>query len=141
MRNGTRILAMAATLAAAAAAGPATATEIVYRPINPSFGGDPLNGSTLLNAASQQNDFSDPRAGQLSTQSSINQFQENLQRAILNRIATAVSGSIVDSSGNLIPGTVTIGSFTVTVADLGTTLRITTTDGATGQTSVFEIPK
>lgn len=128
-------------MAAALAAAPAMATEIVYRPMNPSFGGDPLNGPNLLNSANSQNDFSDPKAGQLANQNSIQQFQDNLQRAILNRIATAVSGSVVDANGNLIPGTVTIGSFTVTVVDLGTTLRITTTDGSTGQTSTFEIPK
>jgi hypothetical protein len=29
----------------------------------------------------------------------------------------------------------------VTVADLGTTLRITTLDTSSGQTTVFEIPK
>lgn len=131
-----------ALVAAAFAASTAQATEIVYRPINPSFGGDPLNGPSLLNAANAQNDFSDPRAtNPFGSQSSLQQFQDNLQRAILNRVATAVSGSIVDASGNLIPGTVTIGSFSVTVADLGSTLRITTTDSATGQTSVFEIPK
>lgn len=132
----------AALAAFALAAAPAFATEIIYRPLNPSFGGDPLNGPNLLNAANAQNDFSDPRAtNPFGSQNSLQQFQDNLQRAILNRVATAVSGSIVDSSGNLIPGTVTIGSFSVTVADLGTTLRITTTDSSTGQTSVFEIPK
>lgn len=30
------------------------ASELVYRPINPSFGGDPLNGNWLLSQATSQ---------------------------------------------------------------------------------------
>ena len=36
------------------------ATELVYTPINPSFGGNPLNGTWLLNNAQAQNDYDDP---------------------------------------------------------------------------------
>ncbi|PSJ60810.1 curli assembly protein CsgF [Pseudaminobacter soli (ex Li et al. 2025)] len=32
----------------------APASELVYRPINPSFGGDPLNGNWLLSQATAQ---------------------------------------------------------------------------------------
>ncbi|MCJ8152013.1 MULTISPECIES: curli assembly protein CsgF [Shinella] len=35
-------------------AGAGFASELVYRPINPSFGGDPLNGNWLLSQASAQ---------------------------------------------------------------------------------------
>lgn len=35
-------------------AGIGFASEIVYRPINPSFGGDPINGNWLLSQASAQ---------------------------------------------------------------------------------------
>lgn len=126
------------------AALPAAATDLVYRPVNPSFGGDPLNGPHLLNIANAQNRFKDPEATATSpfgSQSSLQQFTDTLQRSILSRIASAVSGNVVDANGNLIPGTVTIGSITVTVVDLGTTLRITTLDGSTGQSTVFEVPK
>lgn len=34
--------------------GAASAAELVYRPINPSFGGDPLNGNWLLSQATAQ---------------------------------------------------------------------------------------
>lgn len=36
------------------AAGAAQASELVYRPINPSLGGDPLNGNWLLSQATAQ---------------------------------------------------------------------------------------
>jgi len=32
----------------------AAASEIVYRPVNPSFGGDPLNGNWLLSQSTAQ---------------------------------------------------------------------------------------
>ena len=38
----------------AAVASAATASQLVYEPINPSFGGDPLNGSWLLSQANAQ---------------------------------------------------------------------------------------
>lgn len=34
--------------------GAVHASELVYRPINPSFGGDPLNGNWLLSQATAQ---------------------------------------------------------------------------------------
>ena len=37
----------------------AWATELVYTPINPSFGGNPLNGQFLLNEAQAQNNFTE----------------------------------------------------------------------------------
>lgn len=137
----------AALLCGALAVLPAAATDLIYRPVNPSFGGDPLNGQSLLNSANAQNNYKDPQAaassgqGGGSNQSSIQVFTETLQRAILSRIASAVSGSVVGADGKLIPGTVSIGSISVTVVDLGTTLRITTLDTSSGQTTVFEIPK
>ena len=48
----TSIAIAAATLFAAA--GSTFASELVYRPVNPSLGGDPLNGSWLLSQASAQ---------------------------------------------------------------------------------------
>ena len=44
----------------AACCGQAQATELVYTPVNPSFGGNPLNGTWLLNNAQAQNDHDDP---------------------------------------------------------------------------------
>ena len=36
------------------------ATEMVYTPVNPSFGGSPLNGPVLLNSANAQNSHKAP---------------------------------------------------------------------------------
>ena len=43
-----------AVAAAVALAAPVAASQLIYRPINPSFGGDPLNGNWLLSQATAQ---------------------------------------------------------------------------------------
>ena len=45
--------AIVATLSIGSAA-PALASEIVYHPVNPTFGGNPLNGTPLLSTAQAQ---------------------------------------------------------------------------------------
>lgn len=44
----------------------ASATELVHTPVNPAFGGNPLNGTWLLNNAQAQNDHDDPSSGRSS---------------------------------------------------------------------------
>ena len=54
-------LALALAFPAAASAG-----ELVYQPVNPSFGGNPLNGPNLLNSANSQNKLTtDPKSGRI----------------------------------------------------------------------------
>lgn len=124
-------------------AGQATATEMVYRPINPSFGGDPLNGPVLLNSANAQNNKTDPKTtayGGAAGQTPLQQFSDTLQRSILSRVASSVSGGLFNSSGALIPGTVNTADFSITISDLGGgVLQITTTDKKTGQMASFQV--
>ena len=53
MKKGILIAALIATGSWTSAS--VKATELVYEPINPSFGGNPLNGSFLLSKANSQN--------------------------------------------------------------------------------------
>ena len=117
----------------------ASASPLVYTPVNPSFGGSPLNGSVLLNEATSQNDYSAPHV-ERSPSDRLDAFNQALQNAVLNRVSSAVIRNIVDPAGGLIPGTVETQDFLITVTDLGNGLvRVTTTDKTTGQTSTFEI--
>jgi len=121
-------------------AAPATATEQVYVPVNPSFGGSPLNGSVLLSSAQAQNRFKEDSSGAQGQQSALEQFNDSLQRAILSRVASAVSSNVVGNNGQLVPGTVETTDFRILISDLGGgKLQITTTDKATGQTTMFEV--
>lgn len=122
----------------------APATELVYQPVNPAFGGNPLNGPVLLNNAQAQDKHKDPDALANSPVGSLNQtplqqFNDMLERAILGQLASAATGGVI-SNGKLIPGIVETGNFTINIVDLGGgLLKITTTDKTTGGTSTFEV--
>lgn len=119
------------------------AGPIVYQPVNPSFGGNPLNGPNLLNSANAQNKLTDPNASSFfgrGTQGQLDLFNQRLQSLILDRIASGLTDSLFDSSGNLQPGTVETSTFLINIADQGNgTLLITTTDKTTGASTSFQI--
>jgi curli production assembly/transport component CsgF len=123
----------------------ALAWEYVYTPVNPSFGGSPLNGGYLLGRAQAQDRYKDPTAASsglssFSQRSQLDQFNDTLQRVILSRVASAVSSQVVGNDGRLAPGTVETTDFTITIADLGGgRLRVSTTDKLSGQTTTFDI--
>lgn len=121
------------------ATAPAGATPLVYTPVNPSFGGNPLNGSVLLNEANAINDYKAP-TNEKTPADRLEQFSESLQNAILSRVTSAAIRNIVSVDGGLLPGTVETQDFIITVTQLGSGVtQITTTDKTTGQTSTFEI--
>jgi len=120
------------------------ATELIYYPVNPSFGGSPLNGPVLLNSAQAQNKYTDPDSGSaragISQKTPLEQFNETLERSILNRLASSASASISGPGFGLQPGTVETGNFIIDIIDLGGgQLRITTTDKINGTSSSFEV--
>jgi len=51
------------TLLVFVSAAASQASELIYYPLNPSFGGSPLNGSVLLGSAQAQNKHTDPNTG------------------------------------------------------------------------------
>ncbi len=65
----------------------AAATEIIYTPINPSFGGNPLNANMLLSKAQAQNKHKAP----VVEKGYAEQFQETLERTYLNRMVREIT--------------------------------------------------
>ena len=115
------------------------AGELVYRPINPSFGGDPFNGTPLLNAAIAQDDNEDPDAQAGSTFGSVESFADSIDRAILNRLALELVNQAFgeDEIGD---GTFNTGLNTITVQTGAASTLVTIVDNATGEVTVVEIP-
>ena len=62
--------------------GASTATELVYKPVNPSFGGNSLNGTYLLNKATSQDKNEDPDANE--EESALEDFASSLQSRVLS---------------------------------------------------------
>jgi curli production assembly/transport component CsgF len=110
------------------------ATELVYTPINPSFGGNPLNGTWLLNNAQAQNDFDDPdlknRTAVAGT-SALERFTSQLQSRLLGQLLDNIS------TGNA--GSLSTDSFIVNVIDDSGALSIEVTDRATGEVSEIQV--
>ena len=136
-RHG-RALALA-LLAASAGAG---ATELVYVPVNPSFGGHPANGPALLASASATNRHEAAGLGgsSLLNQTPLQQFNQTLERMVLSQLSAAATSKLIGQDGKLVPGTFETTNFTITVTDLGGgMLRVTTTDKTTGTMTSFEV--
>ncbi|WP_064792446.1 curli assembly protein CsgF [Shewanella woodyi] len=117
-------------LAASLAAGSVQSTELVYTPINPSFGGSPLNGSYLLNKANAQNDHSEGDGNK----DFVTRFKESLERNILNEVTRAVA------KGEVEDGIYDTGDFRIEVASVGSGVVLTITNLVTGEITVIEMP-
>lgn len=131
-----------AGLVASLAAPAGKATELIYTPINPAFGGNPNNGPAMLATASAQNKHKDPEeeARRNLSETPLQNFNETLQRSVLSRIASAATGQVLDAGGRLIPGTVDSANFRISVNDIGGgSLEIVTTDKTTGVSTSFQV--
>lgn len=63
-----------------------------------------------------------------------------LQSAIMSRVSSAVTSSIVGTDGKLTPGVVETTDFTISITNISAgVLQITTTDKTTGQSTSFQI--
>lgn len=122
--------------------GAACATELVYVPVNPNFGGSPLNGPSLLAGASATNKHGD-KGGLGSSglnQSPLAQFNQTLERMVLSQLASSATSKLMGPDGKLVPGSFSTENFIITVTDLGGgVLRVTTTDKTTGAITTFEV--
>jgi curli production assembly/transport component CsgF len=110
-------------------AGSAQATELIYTPVNPSFGGSALNGSFLLNKAQAQNDNS-----RSNEKDFVTRFKESLERNIINTITRGVA------DGDITDGTYDTGDFRVVVSPTVNGVMLTITNILTGEVTVIEMP-
>ena len=115
----------------AALAGGAQATELVYTPVNPSFGGSPLNGTYLLNNATAQDRYKDPDISGGTRLSALERFTSQLESRLLSQVLANVN----DGSS----GTLSTDQFIVNIVDDSGTLTVQITDRATGEISEISI--
>lgn len=118
----TRLLILCG-LVGAVSAGAATAEDIVYQPINPSFGGNPLGASHLLSIASAQrektafdagdDDFGDAggdgdTGGTSDADLFVRQLQGRLFSALAGQVTNAIFGENPQDNGTVVFGTTTV---------------------------------
>ena len=108
----------------------ASATELVYTPVNPSFGGSPLNGAWLLGNAQAQNNKKDPDAidrSSLAGTSALDRFTSQLESRLLAELLNKMD----DPNG----GSLITDDFIVNVVNLDGNLTVEITDRLTGEVS------
>lgn len=120
----------------------ATATEIVYVPQNPSFGGYAGNASWLLSTATAQNDHIE-RADPYSPLSSnpMEEFTTNLNRQLFSRLSSKILDDAFGESGEnpLETGMYIIGDYTVDITTNGH-ITVVMTDNITGNSTTVTVP-
>jgi curli production assembly/transport component CsgF len=120
----------------------ANASDLVYYPGNPSFGGNPGNGPGLLASASatKKHTETSPKGGSLLNQTPLEQFNQTLERNVISQLSSAASSKVVGPDGKLTPGTLSTANFTISIVDLGGgALRVTTTDKVTLSSTTFTV--
>jgi curli production assembly/transport component CsgF len=115
----------------------AEAQDMVYTPVNPSFGGNPFNSAHLLGIAKAQNKYKDPKSLSSGSQADIfaRQLQSRLLSALSSQIVDAIFGENAQDHG-----TINFGGQTIEwIRDLeSVTLTITNDDS--GEVTTIEIP-
>ena len=107
------------------------ATEIVYQPINPSFGVNPMNGSFLLQKAQIQNAHTAPDEGR----SFVDRFRDALERNIINSLTRRIA------DGEIVEGLYDTGEYTVEViGQPDGSVLVYITHNETGEQTVITMP-
>lgn len=116
------------------------AQQMVYKPMNPAFGGDTFNYQWLLSSASAQNQFdNNNRSSTIKTGNSLDSFTDNLNRQILNELSRKLFGDQF-GDGELQPGTYVFGSIYLEVSQTSQGLLISILNTSTGEQSEIIIP-
>ena len=120
-----------------------SAQQIVYKPINPAFGGDTFNYQWLLSSANAQNQFDDGdnKFGNLLDDfNSMDSFTQSLNRELLSQL----TGKLIDDkfgNGGIAPGKYMFGSLFLDVSEASQGLVINILDTQTGEQSQIIIPR
>jgi curli production assembly/transport component CsgF len=112
--------------------------ELVYKFVNPNFGGSAFNGGPLLSNATAQNTYKEPTDS--NSRNSVESFRERLDRSILSRLSRVLVENAFDEEGKFIEGTIETGLNSINVEEIESGSLVTITNNETGQTTVIEVP-
>jgi curli production assembly/transport component CsgF len=119
----------------------ASASELIYQPINPSFGGNPFNSDHLLATADIQNKYEDDdedRAG-LPQLSPSEQFARTIQSRLLSRVSLEIADRIFGEDAQD-SGEFRFADTVITFNRQDGIIHLVLFDEATGSETVIDIP-
>lgn len=118
---------------------PVSASELVYHPDNPTFGGNAINGQYLLNRAQSQNTHRDGRAS--SIRDPLRNFEETLTRQILNQISRRVLDQAFGRGELEAGGLFVYGDYQIEVITTNPdSIVVTITNQLTNELTELEVP-
>jgi curli production assembly/transport component CsgF len=111
----------------------AHAGDLIYQPINPSFGGDPFVGSYLLGKAQAQDTTTDPNTRSVQSLSSTERLLQNLESRLISQLISDVSRGEVEE------GSFDSDEFGVVVSDSSGQLVVRVVDKITGDVTEISV--
>lgn len=139
-RFSSSCLAMTATALLTFSIG-APAGDLIYQPINPSFGGDPFNSSHLLQTADIQNEYKDDGSdldSLFEEETAADQFVSAMQGTMIAGASSELSDAIFQE-GSPPSGSFFLDGASVSYKTVGSRVLVTVSDGI--ETNSFDIPK
>jgi curli production assembly/transport component CsgF len=133
-----RVLGVCLLAATIMLAAPASAQDIVYQPVDPTFGGNPFNSAHLFGIANAINDYKDPKAA-----ATANTQQSIFARQLESRLLSALSSQIVDAIFGENPqerGTITFGGQTIDFVRSLEDVTLNIRDDTSGEVTTIVIP-
>lgn len=109
--------------------------DIVYKPVNPSFGGDYLNSSHLQYLATTQKQHEEPEDDQTASEQFLDMLESRLYSALASEVTDAIFGENAQPNG-----TITFSDQQVSYVNTGTEIQLIVTNFATGQVTTIVIP-
>ncbi|MBR9727192.1 curli assembly protein CsgF [Shewanella intestini] len=106
------------------------ATQLVYTPVNPNFGGSYLNGSYLLQNASAQNEHTGGGSGYVAP-TALERLASSLQSRLMSQL--------FNDAANGGEGYLKTDDFEINVVNEDGSLLVHITDLLTGETTVIEV--
>jgi curli production assembly/transport component CsgF len=113
--------------------------NLVYKPMNPFFGGDTFNYQQLLAEANAQNDFKEDSGFDFGQSTDLENFTDSLNRQLLNSLSQDLFQQQFGDQG-LGVGTFVFGSLVVDVSPSTGGLLINILDTKTGEQTQITIP-
>lgn len=121
--------------------GVAFGQQLVYTPINPAFGGNPMNYDWLVNSAQLQNPYKDNSSGLDSFNTNpLEDFKQTLQRQILSELSTKLVENQLGNVNLNDKGTYDVGDYIISVNPSTSGISVDIMDKISGSKTNVSIP-
>lgn len=114
--------------------------QLVYKPVNPAFGGDSYNYTWLLNSAQAQNKYTASKTTTTTTKSTLEQLKDNINSQILSQLSSYILQNAFGTTTQLAKGTYKIGNYNVSIGSSAEGITIDISDITNGDHSQVIVP-